>query len=320
MQIQTKQLSEWALCLAELGWRVFPLLPETKRPALHGRETCPGTGACSRGHLGWEQRATSDPARIKRCWSTRPYNIGLATGPSQLVVVDLDQPKAIRTSDGQGSGSERSGADAFDELVRGAGVGVPDTYTVTTPSGGTHLYFRAPAEPELRNTAGVLGPLIDTRAHGGYVVAPGSVTPEGAYELYDDSEPAELPGWLAQELTKKPSVAISGPREIASAQPSSYVAAALRNEAQRVAAAEPGQQNNTLFTAALALGRLVAGGAVDEQRVREVLHHAMSRLPNTNAHDPWTPEAIEATIRSGLRLAAARPRRLVEHHQERQVA
>ena len=55
-------------------------------------------------------------------------------------------------------------------------TGPADTCTVATPSGGLHLYYRAPAEDErLRNTAGTLGWKVDTRAHGGYVVAPGSV-------------------------------------------------------------------------------------------------------------------------------------------------
>ncbi|MGW1678545.1 bifunctional DNA primase/polymerase [Saccharopolyspora sp. NPDC002376] len=305
MNTTVEQLRQWALCLAELGWKVFPLLPGTKRPALHGHRTCTGEGVCRDGHLGWEQRATSDPTRICRCWAHRPYNIGLATGPSLQLVIDLDQPKP-----GQ---EERSGAERLADLARRHGEEVPETYTVTTPSGGTHLYFRAPAETELRNTSGVLGPLIDTRGHGGYVVAAGSITLQGGYELYDDSEPAVLPGWLAQALAFRPSPVISAPREIAAARPSAYVSAALRAEAKRVREAEPGQQNNTLYTAALALGRLVAGGAVEEARVRDVLHRAMSRLPDVRPHDPWTPSAIDATISSGLRTAATSPRRIDRH-------
>ncbi|MDA3644169.1 bifunctional DNA primase/polymerase [Saccharopolyspora indica] len=302
MNATSEQLRQWALCLAELGWKVFPLLPGSKRPALHGHRTCTGEGICRDGHQGWEQRATSDPDRISRCWSDHPYNIGLATGPSQLLVIDLDQPKPGQVG--------QTGAERLADLARRTGEEIPETYTVTTPSGGTHLYFRAPAEPELRNTSGTLGPLIDTRGHGGYVVAAGSITPQGGYELYDDSEPVELPGWLARALAVRPSTAISAPREIAAARPSAYVAAALRAEADRVATAAPGQQNNTLYTAALALGRLVAGGAVEEARVRAVLHRAMSRLPDVRPHDPWTPSAIDATVSSGLRAAAASPRRI----------
>lgn len=309
-----EHLRDWALCLAELGWRVFPLLPGTKRPALHGHAQCPGAGVCREGHQGWEQRATRDPERIRRCWARRPYNIGVATGPSGLVVVDLDQLKhGQRLPDRWRTLGVDHGERVLAQLARGQGQPLPDTYTVITPSGGKHLYFRHPAgEVELRNSCGTLGPLIDTRAHGGYVVAPGSVTPQGAYELYDDTPPAPLPGWLVRELHSRPPTAISERAAIAVSRPSAYVAAALRNEAHRVATAQPGQQNNTLYAAALALGRLVAGGAVSEHQVRRVLHQAMSRLPAARPHEPWTPRAIDSTISSALRAAAARPRHVTE--------
>lgn len=306
------QLCAWALCLAELGWHVFPLRPNTKRwPALHGHAHCPKTGICRDQHQGWEQRATTDPARIQRCWAQAPFNIGVATGPSGLVVVDLDQPKTgEQLPESWSRRGARSGFEVLALLAADAGEIVPETYTVTTPSGGWHLYFRAPAGTQFRNTGRRLGPLIDTRAGGGYVVAPGSTLPEGAYELYDDSEPAELPGWLVQALAAEPSVELSGPDEIACAHPSSYVAAALRAEEKRVAAAKPGQQNHTLYLAALALGRLVAGGAVEADTVRTVLHRGISRLPNTRPDDPWTPAQIDATIRSAFRAAATKPRHL----------
>lgn len=316
-----EQIRDWALCLAELGWRVFPLQPGSKKPALHGHSRCPATGICRNGHRGWEQRATANPARIRTCWGQVPYNIGLATKGSNLVVLDLDEPKpGERLPDGWSSLGVRSGAAVLDRLARRAGEVLPETYTVVTPSGGMHLYFRAPAGIELRNTAGELGPLIDTRAGGGYVVAPGSALPEGAYELYDDTEPAELPGWLVRALASKPSVALSTPHEIASAHRSSYVAAALRNEEQRVAAAPLRQQNNTLYIAALALGRLVAGGAVDEHTVRTVLHRGMSRLPATRPNEPWTAKQIDDTVDSAFRTAAGNPRYLTAPDQQGEAA
>lgn len=320
------QLRAWALCLAELGWHVFPLRPHTKRwPALHGHGQCPATGICREEHQGWEQRASTDPGRIRRCWADAPYNIGLATGPSGLVVLDLDQPKpGQELPESWSRWGIRCGVDVLDRLATRAGERLPETYTVTTPSGGWHLYFRAPSGTELRNTGKKLGPLIDTRAGGGYVVAPGSTLPEGAYELYDDTEPAELPGWLVQALAPEPSVGLSAPLhtgpEISSTRRKAYVAAALQGEEERVSAAEPDQQNNTLYTAALALGRLVAGGAVDAETVRTVLHRAMAQLPNTRPNDPWTPAAIDATIRSAFRAATTKPRQLTQSTQRGEAA
>ncbi|MGH3859981.1 bifunctional DNA primase/polymerase, partial [Actinokineospora sp.] len=166
-----------ALAAAARGWHVFPLQTNAKRPALHGHTRCPGAGPCANGHHGWEQRATTDPDRIRCAWSHGPFNIGIATGPSNLVVVDLDVPKqddpprpAAWSLPGVGDG-----ADVFTVVCQSAEQPVPwDTCTVGTPSGGIHLYFAAPAGVELRNTGGErgngLGWKVDTRAHGGYVV------------------------------------------------------------------------------------------------------------------------------------------------------
>ena len=78
------------------GWHVFPLRPGDKRPAFpdHKAEDCTGTDLrCRGGHQGWEPRATTDPGRIGRAWARTPYNIGIACGPSGLLVIDLDTPK-----------------------------------------------------------------------------------------------------------------------------------------------------------------------------------------------------------------------------------
>jgi hypothetical protein len=72
---------------------------------------------------------------------------------------------------------------------------------VRTGSGGTHLYFTAPAGAELRNSAGRLGWLVDTRAHGGYVVGAGSSVHRRPYSVAHDTMPATLPSWLAERLT-----------------------------------------------------------------------------------------------------------------------
>lgn len=306
------RLRDCALLAAERGWKVFPLRAGTKRnPALHGSTTCTRAGVCTGGHQGWEQRATSDLDTVGKCWSHAAFNIAIATGPSGLLVVDCDQPKpGFSWPTGWNRGEATNGEDVLTVLAEQAAVPWPATYTVITPSGGKHFYFRAPTGIRLRNTSGALGPLVDTRAGGGYVVAPGSITPEGSYEVLDDAEPAELPGWLVRALTPKRSVAVSAPHEIASARVSRYVSAALRNECERLAATNSGPQNQALFTAALALGRLVAGGSADDATVREALHHTMSRLPLMRPNDPWTSPQIDATIDSGFRIAARNPRTL----------
>ncbi|WP_327349455.1 bifunctional DNA primase/polymerase [Streptomyces sp. NBC_01321] len=254
-----------ALRAAESGWHVFPLRPGDKRPALHGESACTGLGECAGGHRKWEVRATTDPDRIRRAWADRPFNIGLATGPSGLVVVDLDLPKP------NSSTATPSGVTTFEALCERAGQAVPATYRTRTPSGGHHRYFTAPPGAQLANSAGRLGKLIDTRAHGGYVVAAGSLTPTGAYTVTDPTPPAPLPEWLYALLRPRQAsralMAAPSPHRA-----SRYAAAALQAERAAVAAAGEGVRNWTLIRAARALGRFVASGDLSRGEVEEALN------------------------------------------------
>ncbi|MFF4288685.1 bifunctional DNA primase/polymerase [Streptomyces sp. NPDC001633] len=255
-----------ALDAAEQGWAVIPLRPDDKRPALHGKASCPGIGDCLSGHRKWEQRATTDPDRIRAAWTRLPFNIGIVTGPSGLVVIDLDMPKNKSKKD------TPCGVTTFKALCERTGHPVPATRTVRTASGGRHLYFTAPAGVRLGNTASKLGPLIDTRAWGGYVVAEGSVVAGGVYQS-NHAPAAPLPQWLTQPLTASP----APPRPARAPQPgrgSAYAEAALRNETANVERAPEGSRNATLVRAARALGRLITSGDLDRTRVEEALNWA----------------------------------------------
>ncbi|MFE4417010.1 bifunctional DNA primase/polymerase [Streptomyces sp. NPDC056817] len=253
-----------ALDAAALGWHVFPLRPGTKRPALHGEKTCPGTGPCEHGHRKWEQRATTDPDRIRAAWSRAPFNVGIATGPSGLLVVDLDTPEH------KGSSDAPDGAATFGALCERAGHAVPTTYRTRTPSGGEHLYFTAPSGVRLANTAGTVADSVDTRAWGGYVVAAGSATLAGPYEALCGSETAAVPAWLqailqpAPKPSQEPSMATAG-------QSCRYADVALANEARNVATAQVGEREAKLFRAARALGRFVAWGDLPRSVVEQAL-------------------------------------------------
>ncbi|MGH3627216.1 MAG: bifunctional DNA primase/polymerase, partial [Sciscionella sp.] len=236
-----------ALDTAARGWHVFPLRPGDKRPAVRD----------------WEARATTDRARIERCWRTGAYNVGIACGPSRLVVIDLDTPKggAVPPQAWQLDGV-RTGLDVLAVLADRAGETLPvATYSVRTTSGGEHLYYAAPGGAEFRNTAGTLGWLVDTRAVGGYVVAAGSTVADRDYAVLDDSDAAPLPGWLAKLLTapdRRPAPAGALDELLAAVRRrSGYAEAALRGELDTVLAAQPGNRNHTLNASAYALGRLI---------------------------------------------------------------
>ncbi len=229
-------LLDVALAAAARGWRVFPISPGRKKPP---------------AVRDWEHRATTDPARIERAWHADPYNVGIACGPSGLVVLDLDRPKpgevpppAYREP---GIGD---GGDVLAVLCEANDQPLPvDTYAVRTGSGGTHLYFTVPPGITLRNTAKRLGWLIDTRAHGGYVVAAGSTVDHRPYTALVDEDPAPLPGWLSDRLTDPPPAPVTERPTSTTAvagSPSAYAAAALRGELGRVLAAIEGTRNHTL--------------------------------------------------------------------------
>lgn len=304
-----------ALMLAARGWHVFPLRPGAKRPAFpdHDADRCTGRDPRCRAageHAGWEVRATTDPDRIRRAWTNGAYNIGVATGPSGLVVVDLDMPKLYNAAphvwriDGV-----HDGFDVFAVVCERAGQPLPvDTFTVTTGRRGTHLYYRHPTTgPRLRNTRGgargSLGWLIDTRAHGGYVVAPGSVVAGNPYTVAHDADAAPLPGWLADALCPAPLPA-QRPVTVALPNPgrSAYVRAAVARELARITTA-PSHHNDALYLASTALGQLVAGGSLDVDEATRALEHAGVSMG-------LKPHAVARTIASGFRAGARRPRQV----------
>ncbi|WP_432193748.1 bifunctional DNA primase/polymerase [Streptomyces sp. bgisy027] len=285
-----------ALDAAARGWHVFPLRPGTKRPALHGEGACPRTGPCVGRHLKWEQRATTDPDRIRAAWSTNAFNVGIATGPSGLLVVDLDVPKDKSSADAP------CGATTFEALCERAGHAVPDTYRVRTASGGTHLYFTALDGVRLANTAGTIGPLVDTRAWGGYVVAAGSTTDAGTYEAVNSSVAALLPEWLQTILKPAPARSM-GLLRLPAVDGIRAALSALEAECAVVSAAPDKQRNTTLNRCAFKVGRFVAWGDIPRRVVEEAFQRAGEGRGLTAAE-------CRATIRSALdsSIRKARPR------------
>ncbi|MBT1184165.1 bifunctional DNA primase/polymerase [Streptomyces sp. CJ_13] len=288
-----------ALNAAGRGWPVFPLRAGDKRPAGHPERNCPHNGRCADGHRTPEQRATLDHGQISACWQAAPYNVGIATGPAGLLVVDLDIPK-----DDDGPAPEEwagatDGLDVFAMICERAGERLPtETFTVRTRRGGQHLYFTARAEKRLRGSAGRLGWKVDTRAWGGYVVAAGSTVGTRSYEIIHDAPPAPLPTWLSDLLTPPPAPAPVPAAVLRSriGKADRYAAAALNGEVAKVAAAVTGSQNTTLYNAAYALGRLIAAGTLTETEVTDALTAA--------APKGLAPSRIAASIRDGLHRSA----------------
>jgi hypothetical protein len=280
-----------ALAAAEDGYFVFPLHPGKKVPAIRR----------------WQHLATRDPRLIERWWRYGGSNIGIAAGPSRILVLDLDighgdQPPPQWTG-------ARDGLDVLSRIAATTGHTIPDTRTVATPSGGQHLYFRAPVEPVLRNTAGQLGWCIDTRGAGGYVVGPGSSLPGGRYELIRAAAVADLPAWLLAALTPARPVPV-GASALELAMPrnrAAYVAAVVEAECRSVSGASVGQRHHSLLRASRNLGRLVGGGALTAFAAREALVAAARGYVGVEG---YTALQVECDVADGLAYGAQLPRYL----------
>lgn len=162
---QIGELGSAAAEYARMGLLVFPVW----NPTEDGGCACPKGMDCSNpgkhpmGDLvprGLKD-ATSDLETIKAWWSRRPRaNIGTPTGRAAgMVVLDVDPDKG--------------GFKTLSALIRRHSP-LPETPTVHTGGGGLHFYLRHPGG-RVSNSAGKLGPGLDIRGDGGYVLLPPSV-------------------------------------------------------------------------------------------------------------------------------------------------
>ncbi|GAB3812696.1 bifunctional DNA primase/polymerase [Kribbella italica] len=280
-------LSRAAHQLADQGFKVFPLVPGRKVPAVED----------------WEAAATTDHLTIARTWQQAPWNIGVATGPSVLLVVDLDLPKTAddKAPAAWATRGAATGADVLALIATDHHTTLPATHEVATASGGRHLYFTQPHDQQLPNSAGRIGWKIDTRGHGGYVVGAGSVIGQRHYTTSCNLPPRPLPGWITQLLTTPERATAATRPAPAQRHTDAYALAALTGELDKLLAATEGRRNHALNAAAFALGQLVAAGLLDESTTRKELAAAATRigLPQAEA---------DRTIASGLTAGARHPR------------
>jgi hypothetical protein len=175
--------------------------------------------------------------------------------------------------------------------------GMPKTLTAITPRGGRHLIFtwdtawNASSDPcvSIHNSAGC--------GEGGYVCLPPSRNANGGSYRFDpdgEEQTASAPDWLVTLARKQPKT-----------RAEAWARAALANECEAVATAQPGTRNDALNTAAFNLFQIVHGGGLDEQEVRDRLFEA-ARTCGLVADDG--APSVEATIDSAYGAARTQPR------------
>jgi putative DNA primase/helicase len=149
-------LVEHALHYAGRGWFIFPLRPRSKMPLIPAKA----------GGRGFHD-ATTDQAQILKWWEACPgANIGLATGASGLVVIDVDGPEGLKELE---AGAKKYGGESAWPMPR-------TLVSRTGREGGMHLFYRGTGIPSSQ----VKGSHVDVRGSTGYVVLPPSIHPSGA--------------------------------------------------------------------------------------------------------------------------------------------
>jgi len=324
-----------ALELAALGWHILPLSATTKRPlancpACRSRPGAPGHLPCTCPCLtagNWchgVRAASTDPTRITAWWRREPAAVpGVAAGPSGLVLVDIDAhgaPLPPRLATGLLPGINlaaepvpasawanparfRDGRDSLTLLarIRGGPRSWPpgqeyQPITVTTPSGGVHLWYQAPAcglRQALSDPGGRYGLAwqVDLKAGWSYGLAPGAATTAGTYRLRqgDLARPGHMPGWLATEIQRvtasRPSPRrLQAPSAGGGCGPAAYLAAVITRGAARVASMTDGRQR-ALSALAYHAGGLLGWAGADAGQVTGQLVNAgiTSGLPASTA-------------------------------------
>lgn len=261
---------EHALRLAQKGFRVFRLQPNSKRP-LRGRS--------------WKQDATSVHEVIEQFWRETPdANIGIATGGG-LVVLDIDDK------------NDKKGSETLD-LYDMLGWSIEPSLTVETPTGGRHIYLMMESG-DLRNSAGKIGHGLDIRGAGGFVVAPGSTIDGKPYRVTSAQPIAPVPQWLIEKAERyNPRERIAEPATDLDTPDNISRAKAYLTDAAPIALEGDGGDETTFRVAA----------AVRDQGVSEDMCLELM-LDHWNDHcaPPWDPEHLAVKVENAYRYARGAP-------------
>lgn len=171
-------LAEYAQLYASMGWPVLPVFEAIGGRCSCGRADCRSPGKHPRVKRGVNE-ATTDRARIAQWWHDWPdASIGVAMGQaSGLWALDMD-PR---------NGGEPTLAELSDRVG-----GLPDTALQLTGGGGLHYLFQLPPDMDIKGAANKLGPGLDVKGSGGFIlVEPSSHVSGHHYAWEGSSDPLE---------------------------------------------------------------------------------------------------------------------------------
>jgi hypothetical protein len=130
---------------------------------------------------------TTNPDELATLFATPTWTgawaVGGLPGPAGYLVIDIDTAEDLAT---------------FQQYD------FPPTYTVTTASGGVHIWYRKPDNQPVGNTTTLAG--VDCiRSDNGFVIMPGTTSDHGNWETFDDltTDTTTAPDDLWAHIEKK---------------------------------------------------------------------------------------------------------------------
>lgn len=264
---------------AALGWATFPLATGKKVPVA--------------GSNGFKS-ASADPRIVAGRAARHPNaNIAIATGQaSGLLVIDIDP--------------RNGGHETLHRLQRG-GKRFPPTVEALSCQCGRHLYYAYTA-PAFKLTKNTLGPGIDVKADGGYIVAPPSVWSKNgrAYRWLRSPHATALvpvPAWIIDALRPPPrkrGLKVRLPPPEAFAGYRRQALAELRQASLHMAQLEDGR-HRAPFRLACRIGAYQRHGFLSEAEIAKAFLGASTL---NGALAKYTEADLLTQIGNGLRRAA----------------
>ncbi len=244
--------------------RIFPLAPFSKVPP--------------KGFDDYAHQATTDLAQIEAWWKENPrYNIGIST--EDMIGVDVDN-KAKKPG--------------LAEMARLASEGkiFPETFEQLTSTQGHHFLYTT--DTPVRNGVNVLGPGIDIRGTGGYLVGAGSILATGVYSAIPRPI-RSAPEWIVEACRKsRDTLPPATPEQLALIEPARAIERAIRyllTEAPIATSGENGDQCTFAIAAKLKDIGCDAGTAA----------FLMLEHWNDRCIPPWTPEDIDHKVANAFK-------------------
>lgn len=254
--------------LMTLGAYVFPIEPGGKKPLMSG----------------WQSHSTDNPFQVRQWLEQNPeINFGVDCGKSGWLVVDIDNK------------GDKQGDDTVFALDL-QGKALPPTLTVRTPAGGYHRIYRGRG----RNTAGRLGPGIDTRGVGGYIVAVGGRVGGGDYTVVEHLPLAHAPAWVIEDCGRSPDKADDPLTPVVALDSERAIAAARRYlETAEPAIQGVGGDAHTYRVAARAKDFGISRGVC--------LDLMLDSGWNERCEPPWSLDALDIKVKNVYRYGLQPP-------------